>query len=211
MKRIKHVPIWEVNNRLKTLEQFRSDVSRYFSNSAYSLEAQGMIEKPEAKEARSAINLTLYEARDCIQASGVITVVMYYELPKQGGRSYPVDVIMNLFECYDYNKRPDDITGLIERSIGIHKSEVPKAKIRTLNPIWWVGRLISWVVALPFLLIERAGFDASKAQQSMMGKIFKLLFELVVLVEALVSIVDFLGWKSKLQTLLVTLFQINPG
>lgn len=210
MKPIKEVPIWEVNRRLDRLVKFREEVVRYFLNREDNWPGQGMRELPEAREARLAINLTMYDARDIIRASGVGATFNYHDAPVRGGRIHNLNVILHLLRS-DLEISPDLIVDVIEQSVGIHESEVSRAWRRTLNPIWWFGSLMSWVVSLPFGIIERAGFDASRAQQSLLGKLYKLLFELVVATAAFLTIVDLLGLMNKLQTLLGTLFQINPG
>lgn len=211
MKSIKEVSVWEVKKRLQMLEKFLIDVTRYFSNSEYSLAAHAMIEQPEAKEARSAINLTLDEVHDLIRASGVVTMIAYHELPVQGGRSYPVDVIVNLFECYNYNKRPDDVIGLIERSIGTHQSEIPRAWRRTLNPFWWFRRRRAWMVSPPIGSTKPAGAEASSVQQPGSGILANQISGLIGTVAALLTIFHLLGLMNWLQTVLGTVFLTNPG
>ena len=186
------IPIWETKRRLAALELFYAYVNEYYSNSRAEWMVQGRIEEPRAKEARSKINLSLQKARRIIAASGVGTMIPYTPPPAVGGYEQNLDVVHNLFSIGQFQIAPDMVTGMIERSIGVYRDDIASAWRRTRNPLWWIGKFLSWFASLPLLVLSKAGFDAGKAQQSLAGKLVAVLFYLIPIVASTLTILDLL-------------------
>mgnify|MGYP001615434167 CR=1 FL=1 len=196
------IPLWENKRRLQVLNNFRLLVKTYYDHSNYSWMAEGQIEKDEAKQARTEINLILHDAHNIITYSGVPTIVRYTPPPVVGGYIQNLDVIKNMFILHQFQMGEDAVTDIIDRSIGIYQSDQSLCFRRTINPFWWIGKLFTWFVSLPFKLLGTIGFDQKKAEESLIGKIIKGLLYLITVFASLLTILDLLGLLGGLKKLL---------
>ena len=73
---------------------------------------------------------------------------------------------------------------------------------RTLNPFWWLGKLIIWIAHAPFFLLAAAGFDSEKAERSTIGKLVSLVFAMTTFLAAVLAILDRLGFLTQLKSYL---------
>ncbi len=195
------IPLWENKRRLKVLKQFRSLVAAYYDHSNYSWMAEGRIEEDEAKQARTDINLILHDVHKIIVYSGVPTIVQYTPPPVVGGHIQNLDVIKNMFILHQFQIGKEAVTDILDRSIGIYQSDQSSCFRRTINPFWWIGKLITWIVSLPFKLLGTIGFDQKKAEDSLIGKIIKGLLYIITVFAALLEILDLLGLLDGLKKL----------
>ena len=199
MKFYRTLPIWAIKKRLEVLETFYSDVQGYYDNSSADWRVDGRIEKDVAKSARQRINFSLHKAHDAVLASGVGPVIRYTPAPIVGGSIQNVDLILNLFNIGEYHIAPDSVIGIIERALGVYRDDVSAAWRRSLNPFWWVGKFLSWFAAIPFAVLRQAGFDSSRAQKSIIGRLIFLVFYLVPIIASLLTIFDLLELLDKIK------------
>lgn len=87
----------------------------------------------------------------------------------------------------------DAVTDIVDRSIGIYQSDLSSCFRRTINPFWWIAKLVTWIVSLPFKLLGTIGFNQKKAEESLLGKIIKGLLYLIMVFASLLTILDLLG------------------
>ncbi len=80
----------------------------------------------------------------------------------------------------------------IDRSIGIYERNHSAAVIRTINPFFYIGWLVEFIVELPFLAIAKLGLDRKKAESSMLGRIIKGILYLITVIAALLTILQLL-------------------
>lgn len=187
------IPFWENKRRLQVLNKFRSLVVNYYKNSNYSWQAGGRIEKDEARQARTEINLILHDAHKVIIYSGVSIVVQYTPPPAIGGYIQNLDVIQNMFILHQFQMGKNAVIDIIDRSIGIYQTDQSLCFRRTINPFWWIAKLFTWFVSLPFKLLGTVGFDQKKAEESLIGKIIKAFLYLITVFASLLTILDLLG------------------
>lgn len=202
MNSYRHIPIWENARRIRILSEFRNDVVTYFNNSTPLHLGAGRSEAPEAVKARQRINLGANQVQDAIVAAGVTLVVTWTPPPMVGGYVQRIDLIDNLFELDRYQISPNHAIGFIERAIGVYRSDRPAALRRTCNPLWWLWFGFLSFARAPFLLLGGMGFNAESAERSWLGRFFKLVFSLVLLVAALLTILHLMGWLPAAKTLL---------
>lgn len=202
MKYYRALPIWTTKKRLEVLETFYSDVQDYYENSRAVWRVNGRIEEAAAKSARQRINFSLHKAHDAIKASGVSTIITYTPAPIVGGPIQNLDLVLNLFNIGDYQIAPDSVIGVIEQSLGVYRDDISAARRRTLNPFWWFGKFLSWFAAIPFTVIRKAGFDANRAEQSIIGKLLFLVFYMIPIIASLLTIFDLLDLLEKIKELL---------
>ena len=202
MKYYRALPIWTMKKRLEVLEAFYSDTRDYYNSSRADWRVDGRIEEDAAKSARKRINFSLHKAHDAIRSSGVSTIITYTPAPIVGGPTQNLDLVLNLFNIGEYQIAPDSVIGIIEQSLGVYRDDVSAAWWRTLNPFWWFGKFLSWFAAIPFTVIGKAGFDAHRAEQSIIGKLLFLVFYLIPIIASLLTIFDLLDLLEKIKVLL---------
>jgi len=193
MQYFSSIPIWENKRRLQMLNNFRSLVTTYYDHSNYSWMAEGRIEEDEAKQARTEINLILHDVHKVIIYSGVPTLVQYTPPPVVGGYIQNLDVIQNMFILHQFQMGENSMIDIIDRSIGIYQSDQSSCFRRTINPFWWIGKFFAWLVSLPFKFLGTIGFSQKKAENSLIGKMFKRFLYFITALASLLTILNLLG------------------
>ena len=82
-----------------------------------------------------------------------------------------VDLFSNLFNLWDYNLDYRDVGDVIDRAIGRYQHSQSTWQRTRMNPLFWIGEFIR----LPFKIISWAGFKGESAEQSTLGKLYKLV------------------------------------
>ena len=195
---VRSIPLWENVRRCRVLEEFRNDVISYFSNGSPLGMGEDRRDEDEAVQVRRRINHTVDQAHRIIVAAGLAPMVMLTPSPMIGGYAQPIDVILNLFELHDCQISEKRAVDLIERALGVYQSDRTSALRRTINPFWWLFRVLLWFVRIPFVFLGAVGFDVVRAEGSTLGNIFKLL----IATSALLTILNLLGWLSAAKVLL---------
>ena len=197
MRHYSDITIFENRRRANKLRNFREDVVEYFNN----LERQNrgltmsrMAETERAQELRPKINLELAEVSEMIDAAGLSSAIVYREAPVQGGRAMPISQLENIFRLHELELSPQHLTDVIERAIGVYENDYWSAVIRTFNPLFWIGRILDKIVGLPFLFLEKIGFNRDRAEGSFIGKIVKGILYLITVAAAFLQILDILDW-----------------
>ena len=180
--------------RTQKLKAFRYQAVVYFNFTRVDSLLDGPIEKQEAKEARQNINLVLDEIYKIVLAAGIDSRVDWIPPPKIGGLTQNVAVLMNLFQLYRFGIRPGDAIGYVERAIGVYQADYWNSVVRTINPFWWIGNALTWFAQVPFNVLDAAGFDATKAQGTFLGRFLKVLFQVAPVVASILTILNYMGW-----------------
>lgn len=186
MRHYKKTTIFGNTGRLSELIEFRDLVVKYFGNAKYDL---GKVrENPDAQSARQSINFKMEKVHLIILASGVTPNLIYSPPPAIGGRSENIDLIQSIFLLPSYSVNPSYILDFINRSIGVYSDDRSNSLLRTINPFFWISLIFAYIVSLPFNLLGELGFNQSKIESSIIGKIVKLLVGLISLSAALVTL-----------------------
>ena len=202
MNGYKNITFWENERRLKKLIKFRNYVVDYFNDSHKDTFGIHPTEGEKAKHSRRKINLMIDEVHKMIIAAGINCNIRWVPPPAVGGYAGKVDVLINLSNLYRFNISPHDAIDLIERAIGVYQSDRRKSVFRTFNPFWWMSRLLYWFARTPFSLIEVAGFDATRAERSTLGRFVKIIFILISVIASLLAILYYMGWLEILKSAL---------
>ncbi len=210
------IPCWENKRRIRRLFELRSLVKTYSDNSEPNWKTDSRIESDKATNARMQINRGLGEFRYIIGLSGVDPVITYTPPAAVGGYVQRVDIIINFFGVENFDISLTDVVDVIDRSIGIYENDQKRALIRTFNPLFWFGLLVDYVVAIPFSLLAKAGFNKTKIEDSFVGRIAKFVFYVVTLLAALLgivasllTIVQGLGYMDALKPVLREVFSFH--
>jgi hypothetical protein len=174
-----NIPIWENNYRLRKLSEFTDYLKQYY-NSAN-------------EEAKNNICLSLQEVHDIILCAGINPYLNYTPPPMIGGYIQNIDVVLNFdnLRCYGISERK--VYDFILMAVGVYLRDKRKSWIRTFNPFYWLGRIIECIASIPFWFLGHIGFDRYKIETSLLGKITKGIFKIVIFLSALLPILDLLG------------------
>lgn len=193
MKPIDKMPVWETLRRLNMLIRFRELGSDYFGNTEMGF-MHTLSENEIALQARSEMNLLLQSVHDSVILAGITPVLTWNP---QAGYVRHFDVLAELFELNSLGIEPRRVEDILTRAIGVYQDDLPKARIRTLNPLFWLFLLLEFLVSIPFRLLGAAGFSRSRMESSFLGRLFKaalyLITALVGCTWTVVQILDKLG------------------
>ena len=214
MRHYTRILIWENKRRLNRLSEFRSLMIRYFNNSRVGL-GGGRVEESAAKEARREINRLRDEIHSIILNSGIDPVFSWTPPSAVGGDETEIDLIEDIFDLDQFDIGPNNVLGLIDRAIGEYESNRRSAFVRTINPFFYLGRVLDTISDLPFIVIGILGFNRQKIKASVVGRLVKGLFYLIIIVAAVLTILHLLGFlepiKQFVHKLLVVIREINSA
>lgn len=193
MAEFSKMAIWEVNGRLRLLEEFWDLLWQYYGS--------------QDLEVRQRINRIHPRARETMWLAESPARFHYIEPPALGGRSYEIDPVANLFELEQLQISPIRLIDQVEQTIAKYKDSARKAWMRTLNPFFWLNELIIWLFGLPFRFLlsvgvfeDSAGNPASAFMRvkKIVTAFFAAVTWLVATVWGFVQIADALGYVHHL-------------
>jgi hypothetical protein len=94
------------------------------------------------------------------------------------------------FELWQFQITSPLVLDCVDRAIGAYERESRRLLRKSFNPLYWLQLLIVWFLRLPFKLLGAAGFDARKAENSLLGKLSKLALGVVTFAAAAVEVAD---------------------
>ncbi|MBI5789408.1 MAG: hypothetical protein HZA78_11195 [Candidatus Schekmanbacteria bacterium] len=176
------------------LKNFREFVVLYFDNSKAHWMVQHRIENDKAKEVRTEINQILKIIHSIINMANINTMTIHIPSASIGGLVPNIDVILNIFNLQGYQIKDQHILDYIDRAIGVYKTDFTSSIFRTINPFYWLGLILDFIVSLPFILIGKDGFDPKKVEASFLGKLLKFGFYLIGAFASFLTILHFTGY-----------------
>lgn len=201
MKPYKKIFIWENIKRTNELISFRDLIVQYFGNAPYSWKVDGRIENDKAVKIRNQINLVISKIRSYIKAADVQSVQFYTPAPLIGGFSGRIDILSNIFkENLGINHKEQ--LDIIDRAMGVYLNDKVNSWIRTFNPFFWIYLILDFLVTLPFKLLGLAGFNQVRIENSLLGKIFKIIFSVISVGAAFLTILEKLGYLESFKVLI---------
>lgn len=143
MRHYKEVTYRDNKTRLNLLTDFRDLVHKYFDNSNLNMMTGEHVEKPEAREAREAINLHLQKVYQIIRLADINPSALYTPHLASGDQGSNIDLILNIFNLGRNDIPPDAAIDYIERAMDVYKSNRAPSFIRTINPLFWISLLLT--------------------------------------------------------------------
>ena len=138
-KHYKDIPFWENRARIKLLTHFRSLVNTYFDNSVLNMVSGNYNEKPEATDAKNAINLIIKNAYAIISHAEIKTYTASTPSVSVKGGGQNINLILNIFNLGRNDIEPDAAIDYIDRAIAVYKSNRAASFIRVINPFFWIS------------------------------------------------------------------------
>ena len=176
------------------MQEFHTAVERYFLNSHIGVAGRARRQRDDSSQAAQDAKRNIYRAlravNSIVHSSGINPEIFYQQPPIVGGREYNINIITNIFRLDELQIPVDMPDGFVQQAIGVYTDDNGAAWRRTLNPFWWLGRILSWFAHIPFELIGKAGFDAGKAEGSFIGKVASLILYLIPIIAGLLAILD---------------------
>ncbi len=176
------------------LIKFRKLVVNYFNMEYDSFPPLGG--NQENIKLRHEINLCLAEIYSYIISAGVAPTIYYSPPPAIGGIAGCVDLIHNIFHLHKFEISPQYIIDNVDRTIGIYEGDKKNALFRTLNPFFWIGRVIDFIVEIPFRFMGKIGFNREKIESSLLGRVIKGILYLITVCASFLTILEKLGYLS---------------
>ena len=187
----KDIIYWENKRRQTMLIRFHELLITYFNNLRNELRSR--VETEPAQRARAEINLMISEISAIVRAAGISTSITWSPPPAIGGRIHSVDLLIEVFDLDRFQVPQNLLFDQIIRTIGVYKSDNRRSIIRTINPLWWTKNIIIWVSRIPFSIFGAAGFDANRAEQSVIGRLVKGILIAITTMASVLVIADLLG------------------
>lgn len=199
----RRVPAWVNMRRAKDLISFRSRAEEYFRNTKITWPTKDLVENKRAKELRESLNRDLVHIEWLVGLAGISDKVSVREAPMLGGRVFSnVPLLANMFNAHTFDQEPSAILDFLDRAIGTLEHDRRSALMRTFNPLFWMGHLLSAAARLPFFVLGELGFNRARAEQSAAGKLLKGLIWLIGILGSIATLVEFLGFGTSARTYL---------
>lgn len=194
--------IWENLRRLNEIVSFKNLVTQYFNSARYSWQADGLIENDKAIETRTKINLVIDKIHTFIKEAGVSPSIYYSPPPAVGGLAGSIDLVTNIFNLHRFQIPHQDLLDVIERAIGVYSNDKRNSLLRTINPLFWIHTILEILISLPLRLLGSIGFNRTKIENSLIGRIYKFVTEIILVIAAVLSILERIGSLERLKSLL---------
>ena len=171
---------------------------RYFNNSRVNL-GGGRVEESAAKEARREINRLKAEVHSIILNSEINPSFSWTRSAAAGGDETEIDLIDDIFDLDQFDIGPNNVLGLIDKAIGAYGANRRSASVRTLNPFFYLGRVLDTISDLPIIILGILGFNRQKIKASVVGRLVKGLLYLIIIVAALLTILHLLDFLEPIK------------
>ncbi len=206
MKFYTKITLWENQRRLRILFEFRNIVNTYFDNSRIEWASGEQIEDVDAQRARVKINRTMSEVYSVILHSRMNPSVRWTPPPIVGGYVQDVDLILDLFHIHRLQISPKNVLDFIDRVIGTYENNYVRAIVRTFNPLFYIGLILDWIASLPFVLINKIGFNSAKVESSIIGKLLKGFLYVVTATASILTILHLLNYLESVKQFIEHIF-----
>jgi hypothetical protein len=208
------LPIWECLYRIQVLNQFISQLTIYDEQKKGKRRSRGTNPisnddmRDEIAYSRKSINLLTPKVSKYLMEAGTYPIVNYREPPAIGGRVFSnVDLMQNIFNLSNFDMPITMIVDSVQKGVGYYQDDLFGSFFRTINPFWWLWKLVVKVIRIPFGIINWAGFDSDKLETSSGGKLYKsvagisvFIAGLVTFLASIVQILDSFGMIESVQT-----------
>ena len=189
LKHYKAISVWENRRRLLRLSEFGQHLQEYLAH----MGSAG--DETKRASARSAINMSLQETIEIVEAANVSLSISYTPSPLAGGRTTYTNLMHDIFNLPQFPGQ--DPYGLlidrIQRAYGVYVANDRASLLRTLNPIWWVFQVLELLLRLPFYALGAAGFDSNRIEASALGRLLKLAIMLLTSAASTIYLLDVAG------------------
>ena len=102
--------------------------------------------------------------------------------PLEGGLPFQGSVFdLVLDRPSDIMDIDSDVRDTIIKTIGSLEAKAHRELRQLINPLYWLRRLLVFVIRLPYTLIEASGFDVAKVEDHFLGKLAHLVYVILLI------------------------------
>jgi hypothetical protein len=126
--------------------------------------------------ARQQVSVDMTRAVRMARKLGV--PVDYTSLPAPAFGGYPIP--FNLFESvlldpsHGEGVEGQAIVDALNRTVGAARDRVHTEAMHLINPAWWLWSLLVFVLRIPFIVLNAAGFNTDKIEDNLWSRLFKV-------------------------------------
>ena len=125
-----------------------------------------------------------------------------------GGDEIKIDLIVDMFDLDQFDIGPNNVLNCIDRAIEKYDSSRKSTFVRTLNPFFYLGRVLDTITDLPFIIIGVLGFNRQKMKASAIGRLVKGILYLIIIVAAVLAILHLLGFLEPIKQFVLKLLAV---
>lgn len=175
---------------MKRLWQFREALQLYFA--AYS--ASRVSFSDSHRHHRVTVNLQIHSVYSMVQDAGIDTSFSGPHRSSSVTLDRKADLVLDVFSLVDLNIDPQYLGDCIVRAIGKYNDDRARAVLRTINPLFWAGKLVDAVLDLPLKLLRSFGIKVPKIEDTLAGRVIGGLLKSVTYLAAFLTVAEKLGY-----------------
>jgi len=105
--------------------------------------------------------------------AGISPNVTHNGAPAGGSVRQGLNLVDDLFNLQNYDIETQALIDFINQALGVYERDFKWSFMRTVNPLFWVGKILELVSSVPFYLLGRIGFDQEELELSSLGRVVK--------------------------------------
>jgi len=170
---------------IRSVSEFKKALIEYFRAGS------GGLSSEERECLRERLNMSSGEVATYVATAGVPTTIDIRPKHAPAGGTLRVDVFTNLFRLWDLDPTigHEDVADILDRAIGNYIFLRRTFYEKVFNPFYWAGE----VIRIPFYLASFAGFDSTKMELSLLGKLYKFAASFAAFIWALIQMLSYFG------------------
>lgn len=196
----RQIPIWVNWRRRRLLGSFREGLAEYHESLEYEAFPFRARETERARELRAGLALELDRVVSVVKLSGGPS--LHRQAPgEEEGTVVRVNVLEVVFELDRYTVPAEEALAILDRARRAYEEDRRRAWLRTLNPLYWLDRLMDTVESLPFELLRAVGVSPGRVARSAPGRVLRVGLRLGVLAVVAGGLLWIVGWHDDLAAL----------
>jgi len=168
---------WEAKRRLDLLRAYRQKIVDYYANAHWDPYHQYWDDTEETSELRREINEGMRDVAVATRFVGITTEIYYAPPPAIGGIAGNMSLLDNVLNLPRFQISHTDLLDQLDQAIGIYKSWVGPLWRKLFNPFYWIGQGLSRIAEVPFRILDSVGFNGTRAEGSVWGKLAKAVIQ----------------------------------
>ena len=185
-----NVTFWQNIARRKILRDYRSLIEKYFRDIDYNEYSRNIIDSDDSKEIRRKLNNQNESIQSIFREVGASPIVVYTPPPAIGGYIQNINLVDNLFNLQKFDIEIQALVDFIDQVDGVYQQDFISSIVRTINPFYWLGKLLELIARVPFFFLGSIGLNQKQIEGCFVGKLVKLIIKLFTTIGVIVSVWD---------------------
>jgi len=177
--------LWSFEDKVK--ENFKPSITLMGKNYSEAVSRKAA-ENPDCMKVREKISKSLPRADEIAIKNNVSINVQSLAPASIGGPALPVNLFFSILKDTSWDHVDQLwIKDKINETIGQCERRIKKELYQLINPFYWLKEIIKTIIRLPFILLNTSGFNVSKIEDHLIGRIIKLV-EIILLIYILIKL-----------------------